>query len=208
MDLKPQLGMYGGGIDPPHNAHGALARAAITQLRLDRLFVVPTGDAYHKVGTLSAGVHRRAMCELAFADLPAVTVSGVELARSGSSYSFDTLAVLRAAHPGARWFLIIGADQALAFRHWYRWADILQQTTVAIAARPAPADDDAAWRASDPLPGTGVAVSDVRILDFAAMDCSASAIRCLAGAGESVARWVPAPVARYIDTHHLYLSKT
>ena len=205
---QPRFGMYGGGFDPPHNAHVALARAAIAQLQLDRLLIVPTGDAYHKVRTLSAGKHRRAMCELAFADLPAVQISDVELARSGSSYSADTLEILHAAHPDAQWFMIIGADQALAFHRWHRWADVLQQATVVVAARSTTPGEEAAWRASDPLPGTGVAASAVRVLDFAAMDCSASAIRRHAAAGLPVTRWVPAPVARYIDTHDLYQTKT
>jgi len=200
--------MYGGGFDPPHNAHVALARAAIAQLRLDQLLVVPTGDAYHKPRTLSCGAARQAMCRLAFADLPAVTVSDIELTRSGSSYTVDTLAVLRRSEPGARWFLLMGADQAQRFHRWHRWAEILQQATVAIAVRPDRAGGAPAWHAADPLPGTDAPPSAVRILQFPAMDCSASVIRARAAAGLPIDSCVPAAVARYIDAHHLYRSET
>lgn len=207
-DGKPRLGLYGGGFDPPHNAHVALARAAIAQLRLDHLVVVPTGDAYHKARTLSPGRHRLAMCELAFAGLPQVSVSDIELQRAGSSFTFDTLSALRRAQPGGHWFLLMGADQAQLFHRWHRWAGILQQATPAIAVRPDLAGQGPGWRTDDPLPGTGVPAAAVRLLDFPAMDCSASMIRARAAAGQSIAAWVPAAVARYIDTHTLYQSET
>jgi nicotinate-nucleotide adenylyltransferase len=40
--------MFGGAFDPPHRAHVALAEAAVRQLGLDRLYVFPTGQAWHK----------------------------------------------------------------------------------------------------------------------------------------------------------------
>ncbi|MEO5659158.1 MAG: adenylyltransferase/cytidyltransferase family protein, partial [Polaromonas sp.] len=40
---EPQrIGVFGGAFDPPHNAHVALARAALEQFQLDSLHVVPT----------------------------------------------------------------------------------------------------------------------------------------------------------------------
>lgn len=52
--LPPQrIGVFGGAFDPPHVAHVALARAAIAQLQLDALHIIPTGHAWHKTRTLS-----------------------------------------------------------------------------------------------------------------------------------------------------------
>ena len=54
MSASPQrVGMFGGAFDPPHRAHVALAQAAVRQLGLDRLYVLPTGDAWHKARTLT-----------------------------------------------------------------------------------------------------------------------------------------------------------
>ena len=69
-----RIGLFGGAFDPPHRAHRALAEAAIGQLSLDRLHILPTGQAWHKSRTLTDGVHRLAMCQLTFGDLPAVRV--------------------------------------------------------------------------------------------------------------------------------------
>lgn len=196
-----RYGMYGGGFDPPHNAHVAIAGAAIAQLQLNQLFIVPTGGAYHKPRQLSAARHRLAMSRLAFAKLPRATVSAVELEQTGSSYTVETLAVLDARHPGARWFIVIGTDQAHAFSRWHRWADILRRAEVAVVPRPGEA---AHWRAEDPLPGTGAAASAVHVIRLPAMDGSASAIRARVAAGLPVDASVPGAVARYIETHHLY----
>ena len=53
-----RIGMYGGAFDPPHNAHVALAKAAVEQLGLDALHVIPTGHAWHKAQQLTLGFHR------------------------------------------------------------------------------------------------------------------------------------------------------
>ena len=49
--IKPpkRIGMYGGAFDPPHTAHVALAQAAVEQLNLDVLHIIPTGFAWHKL---------------------------------------------------------------------------------------------------------------------------------------------------------------
>ena len=75
-----RLGVFGGAFDPPHVAHRALVEAALAQLQLDRLHVVPTGQAWHKARDLSPAQHRVAMAQLAFADLPGVQIDTREVA--------------------------------------------------------------------------------------------------------------------------------
>ncbi len=48
-----RLGVFGGAFDPPHVAHVALARTALAQLQLDRLLILPTGQAWYKPQSLS-----------------------------------------------------------------------------------------------------------------------------------------------------------
>ena len=67
MSAARRIGIFGGSFDPPHLAHVALARAAVTQLGLDELHILPTGQAWHKARALTAASHRLAMARLAFA---------------------------------------------------------------------------------------------------------------------------------------------
>lgn len=202
--------MFGGAFDPPHAAHRALAQAALQQLGLDLLHILPTGLAWHKSRTLSAAAHRLAMCEQAFADLPGVRVDEREIRRAGPSYTADTLAELRAEHPGAELFLILGADQLLAFRTWSRWDEVLRLARLAVANRPihlgaSDAPDDAAVEADL----SAVDVPFVR-LDMPLQATSSTAIRAHVH-GQSrrfpdLDVLVPEGVARYISEHHLYQS--
>ena len=64
--MGQRVGVFGGAFDPPHQAHVALAQAALSQLKLDALHILPTGDAWHKHRGLTAPEHRLAMCHLAF----------------------------------------------------------------------------------------------------------------------------------------------
>ena len=87
----PRIGIFGSAFDPPHNAHVALALAALAQLALDHLLVFPTGQAWHKTRPLSGAAHRLAMARLAFDGMERVSVDDRELRRTGPTYTFDTL---------------------------------------------------------------------------------------------------------------------
>ncbi len=202
--MTARIGLFGGAFDPPHDAHLALARAAIDELRLDRLHVVPTGDAWHKTRPLSPGVHRLAMCRLAFAELPRVRVDERELLRDGPTYTIDTLSELRTEYPGATLFLQIGADQAAAFHTWRRADEILQIATLSIAVRYDPSGAAGPFGADDPLPGMAVDAQRVRLLGLPAMPHSATEVRRRVAAGLPIGHLVPAAVAGYIAEHHLY----
>ncbi|MEW6693558.1 Nicotinate-nucleotide adenylyltransferase [Tepidimonas thermarum] len=200
-----RLGVFGGAFDPPHRAHRAVAEAALRQLALDALLIVPTGQAWHKARALSDGAHRLAMCHLAFDDLPGVRVDRREIDRRGPTYTVDTLTELHAEHPDAALFLIVGADQWLAIRTWHRWADILRLCTVAVANRPLAGPQA-------PLPDLATVGLPHVVLDVPPLDVSATALRALWHDGvppcaDAQALVSPA-VARYISDHRLYASPT
>ncbi len=203
-----RIGLFGGAFDPPHDAHVALARAAIDELRLDRLHIAPTGDAWHKARPLSPAADRLAMCRLAFADVPKVWVDDRELLRDGPTYTIDTLTELRAQYPGATLFLQIGADQAAAFHTWRRVDDILRIATVSIAVRASVSSAEGQFDPEDPLPGLRPDPARVRILGLPAMPHSATDVRRRVAAGQPIGHLVAPAVAGYIAKHHLYQTPT
>lgn len=190
--------MFGGAFDPPHAAHIALAQAAVADLQLDELRVVPTGQAWHKFRPLSPANHRLAMAQLAFAELPRVVVDPCEIQRDGPSYTVDTLRELNAARPDAELFLIIGEDQARALPSWHEWQAVLQLAIICVAER----EDLTGTRPRFIAPKSHE--SRFRRLQMPAMPVSATDIRARIAAHQCVAPLVFEPVARYIDDHHLY----
>ena len=190
-----RVGMFGGAFDPPHRAHSALARAAVDQLGLDRLYVFPTGQAWHKDRTLTPPEHRLAMARLAFAPLPAVQVDERELKRAGPTYSIDTLRDLHAEHPAAQLYLLMGEDQAASFARWHAWQEIAQLAVLAVAGR----GSGEGVRTLQALPGVRV-----QALALPQMPESATDIRARLTAGQDISALVEPAVARYIASQSLY----
>jgi nicotinate-nucleotide adenylyltransferase len=193
-----RLGVFGGAFDPPHVAHRVLVEAALAQLQLDRLHVIPTGQAWHKARELSPAQHRVAMAQLAFSDIPAVQIDTREVERAGPSYTIDTLQELRSDNPDAELFLIIGQDQAVSFSHWRAWREIVELATICVAAR-----GEVAGQAPQFEPPEGLQSRFVT-LHLPISDISATDIRRRAAAGQGFEPLVCAPVARYIVLHRLY----
>jgi nicotinate-nucleotide adenylyltransferase len=196
-DALQRVGMFGGAFDPPHRAHGALARVAVQQLGLDRLYVFPTGNAWHKDRTLTPAHDRLAMARLAFASVGAAQVDDRELRRTGPTYSVDTLLELQAEHPQAQLHLLIGEDQAAGFSRWHAWEDVARLAVLCVAGR----GSGAGLAALRALPGVRVCE-----LQLPQMPESATEIRSLLTRGQDIADLVEPAVASYIETHHLYQS--
>ena len=199
---EQRIGVFGGAFDPPHQAHVALAQAALTQLDLDVLHVVPTGQAWHKARPLSAAAHRLNMARLAFEGQPKLFVDDREVQRAGPTFTIDTLTALQAENSGAQLFLIMGADQFAAFRQWHRWQEILKIAIICIAERPTSASANSQFDAFNELENR------FWVIPMPLMPVSATQIRqkvASTGAGLlALGTLVPAPVARYISQHGLY----
>ncbi|WP_395058216.1 nicotinate (nicotinamide) nucleotide adenylyltransferase [Polaromonas sp.] len=196
--------MFGGSFDPPHVAHVALASAAVAQLQLDALLVIPTGQAWYKERALSAPEHRLAMSQLAFDGLARVQVDPRELQRAGPSFTIDTLEALQVENPGAQLYLIIGKDQFAALKSWHRWEDLLQIAIICIADRTDPTWAEAGFNPKIRL------LRPLVHLQLPLMPLSATDIRRQITAGtatpQGLVRLVPEAVARYIERHRLYIS--
>ena len=193
-----RIGVFGGAFDPPHLAHRAIAIAALQQLNLDELRVIPTGQAWHKARTLTDARHRLAMVELNFCDLPGVVIDQRELARAGPSFTIDTLREIRAETPSVELFLLIGEDQARALTSWREWQEVTRLSIICVAARADLARTDADFK-----PPVGFEARFMT-LQTPPMALSATQIRGCVATQQGIAPLVFEPVARYIDHHHLY----
>ncbi len=188
-----QIGVFGGAFNPPHKGHERLARHFADKLALDKVLVIPSFLPPHKDGAhLASGADRITMCRLAFAGDDRFEASAAEIDRGGKSYTYDTLLALRGRWPGARFYLIIGADMLASFKTWRRWEDILAMCTLCAAARD-----------KRGLPGdTGI---DAVVSDLPPFEVSSTAIRDRIKNRQDISGLVDDEVARYIAVRGLYL---
>jgi nicotinate-nucleotide adenylyltransferase len=192
LNVLRRIGLFGGSFDPVHNAHLALARQALDQLKLDELRWVPVGQAWQKARAMTPATQREAMLRLAIEGQPRFVLERCELQRAGPSYTLDTLRELQAATPGADWFLLIGQDQYRNLHTWHGVDELLQRVTLAVAQRPGePAATDAR-------------VAPMVVLAMPPMDIAATDIRRRVAEGADISALVPPAVALYIHQQGLY----
>ncbi len=193
MDLK-RLGLFGGTFDPPHNAHVALARAALEEFQLDALRWIPAGQPWQKARTITDAVHREAMVRAAIDGEPRFVLDRLELERQGPSYTLDTVRTLRSQHADAALFLVIGADQYAGLHTWRGWQELLGLVTLAVANRPG----------LMPAVNAEVLRTPHRVVPLPMLDISATDIRARVARSQSIDSLVPPAVASYIAQHGLY----
>lgn len=132
-----RLAFYGGSFNPPHPAHVRACRLAYESLRPDKLLVIPAAVPPHKAlpeGSPDAS-ERLLLTRIAFRDFPEAEISGMELTRSGRSYTSDTVSELRLEYPGAKLVMIMGTDMLLSFETWHEWRYILSECSLAVLPR-------------------------------------------------------------------------
>lgn len=198
-----RLGVFGGTFDPPHLGHVHMARAAYTQLRLDRVLWVVAGQPPHKPQQpLTALPVRLAMTEAAIAHQPMFSLSRVDADRPGPHWTADTLALLARRWPEATLFFILGADSLVAFPTWRHPQAILGLARLAVVRRPGVNLTEAQLAQLDAqLPGLSTRLDWVEAHPH---DVASSDIRARIASSDPWQHLVPPGVADLIQQHGLY----
>ena len=136
-----RIGIYGGSFNPVHCGHVRVARAAVSELALDRLIVLPAHvspfktDAASEKARREAPWDRLALVHAAFADVPNVVVDEREVRRGGVSYSIDTVREIAAENPGAELFFVIGEDSVAGLPRWKEIDELKKLVTFKVFPR-------------------------------------------------------------------------
>ena len=198
------IGVFGGSFNPPHLSHRRLCATALDRLPIARLLVLPSGDHPRKRRQdMAPAADRLAMCRLAFGDLPGVAVDDRELRRPGPSFTVDTLAELRAEHPGAPLYLLVGSDNLRILGLWREPARILELATLVTYPRSGH-PIDAASLAALPVPAEARSRIAAHVLDLPADAVAASDLRARWRRGERNLPELATAVRDYIAAHGLY----
>ena len=182
-----KIGVLGGTFDPVHNAHLAMARAALEHLKLDKVLFIPTGTTRYRHPALASGEQRTEMLRLALKDQADFSIDTRELEPGATGYTVDTLRKLREELGDAEIHLLLGADQFEKFSSWHRPDEIRRLAKIAVFPRP------------------GIQLNDkLELIPMQPMPVSASEIRSRARNGAPLGPLVPPAVANYIAAHRLY----
>lgn len=189
--MPQNIGILGGTFDPVHNGHLSIAAAAMRQLGLDVLLLIPNARSPLKsAGPIASFAQRVDMLQLAITAHPEYVVSQIEGARGNTSYTIDTLRELAVLYPKAEFHLIVGADALADFQLWREHEDIRRLAQIAYVGRP-----------GSTIKPDGITATR---LEMPPMDVSSTAVRDRVRDGQPIDEFVPPVVAEYISAHRLY----
>jgi nicotinate-nucleotide adenylyltransferase len=225
--------LFGGTFDPPTVAHLTIPLEVCWSLPGHFPVYVPAArNPLKSTGAIASDIERVEMLLLSpgfFKNRSRTRASAIiwtdEIDRAAwqqdrgvvtPSYTIDTVNRLRhAIGTGFNIRLLIGADQALQFKRWHRWREILEIAEPIVLLRP-PHDTPAAF--IDALASEGFSPREQlawarRIAIVRAPRVSSTRVRELLAnrSGRSASRnerelqvLIPAPVLRYVEHHGVY----
>ncbi|MCM1369323.1 MAG: nicotinate (nicotinamide) nucleotide adenylyltransferase [Candidatus Amulumruptor caecigallinarius] len=189
-----RIGIFSGSFNPIHTGHAIMANYVAQFGGIDELWLmVSRVNPWKTDAPPIADMHRANMCRIVAENCRNVAVSEFELGLPTPSYTFNTLAQLRAAFPDYEFVLIIGSDNWIAFREWKNYEEILDNHSIIVYPRPGFITDSAK------LP------SNVKIIYDAPQSLiSSTFVREHIGKNDNLNYMVPVDVVKYIKENHLY----
>ncbi len=131
-----RIGLLGGSFNPAHGGHLHISRLALRRLDLDEVWwlVSPQNPLKPAAGMMPFPERLEAALRLAVPERR-IRITGIE-ARLGSTYTADTLRILRRRFPRTRFVWLMGGDNLVQLPYWKRWQEILRTVPIAVFDRP------------------------------------------------------------------------
>ena len=178
------------------------------------ILFLPTGLPYHKENTdLLSFSARSEMLYLALREenrkiafeqdaLTRFFFSTMEGERSGNSYTYDSVVLLKKIFPYAELFLIIGTDEFYTLENWYKTEDLGKVLKFLVANRNGEAEQKALEERTVFLK-TNYGLQ-CTFLEMERIECSSSLIRKRIKEKASIEGMLPEPVIEFIRKNRCY----
>lgn len=198
-----RVALFGGSFNPVHNDHVKIANALTNELSLDKLYIIPTFIAPHKLNAEVLSCEQRfQMLKLAFEGNEKVEISDYELKKGGISYSYETVEHFSKVLNPSTLYFIVGSDMLDNFPTWKYPERILDKATlVAVQRRNGEFNDELSIKKINDL--YGKAVKTVKVFGETV---SSTKVRVYAKLNLSLDGLVPNSVFDYININGLYNS--
>jgi len=220
-----RFGLFGGTFNPVHQGHLRAAVEVREGFELEEIFLIPAALPPHKIpGEVADAGDRLHMLKLALEDTAGLSVSDVELKRSGPSYTIDTVNYFKSALPEkSQIYLIVGLDAFLEIDSWKSYEELLVQVPIIVINRPKTdrRSSSVGWELMDDYLKSNISEDykfselqscylagdkqPIYIFEVTALDISSTRIRSLIKEGRSIRYLVPRKSAEFINSRGLYL---
>ncbi len=139
---SPDLILYGGSFDPPHQGHRQAVESVSSLFPEARFVIIPgrcPAVAGNKLKRPRLSFEERvAMCKLAFNTdrlKSKVSVSLVEATLPLPNYTLNTVKEFKKNFPDKHLALLIGSDQFRVFHRWFKPLELLKESALIVVKR-------------------------------------------------------------------------
>jgi len=220
-----RIGLFGGTFNPIHLGHLHAIQVVKEKFALYKSYLIPSATPPHKaMGDVADAKDRLEMIRLAISDYPDLSLSDVELKRSGPSFTIDTVNYFKSILPeDTKLYLIMGLDAFLEIDTWKSYTELFMLISFIVMVRPDPGLDEHStkWETlenyckSKISDGYKFSMSQsccihvekkpIFIFDVSPLDISSTKIRKFIKEGKSIQLLVPGKVENFIKTKGLYI---
>lgn len=197
-----RVALFGGAFDPPTYGHVLVITALLNSNKVDRVWLVPSGDRVDKSFEASSEA-RFQMLELAVQseypldDCGTKRVEVINWQVSGllsTSYTIDLMDYACSIYPQNKFFFVIGSDNLLQLHTWKKYKELEQKYDFLILPR-------RGFTLPDDMP---VNFHLVEMDDTLVSAISSSVARKLLKDHQCLSGVIPRVVAKYIAEKNLY----
>ena len=128
-----KIALFGGSFDPPHSGHIAIIEAALQQLDIESVVVVPTYVNPFKSGSHAPAALRLSWLKQIFERRSDVVISDYEVTKERPVRSIET--VKHFNDEADQIYFIIGADNLASLKQWHRYDELNTLVTWVVATR-------------------------------------------------------------------------
>jgi nicotinate-nucleotide adenylyltransferase len=188
-----RIGFLGGSFDPIHFGHILLAVQMLESGHLDEVLFCPASCSPFKQNTppRASGNDRLEMVQLAIAGIRGFSVTSIEVATPGPSYTIDTLHALQ--RPGVQFHLLLADEAAQGLEQWRKSDELLRLAPPLIGVRD-----------GQQIGGKYASVLQSKTIRMPRMEISSTEIRRRLAEGKYCGHLVPEKALDYIRARHLY----
>jgi len=134
--MPKRIGLFGGSFDPPHIGHKALVDAALQELNLDEVWIIPVGLPVHRQLSGKASPEQRfSWLNTMFSDDLQVRIVDWEINQHQATPAIATLRRFQAENPSTIPFWLMGMDSFLDMPSWVEYPKHQQLCNLAVFQR-------------------------------------------------------------------------
>ena len=129
------VAIFGGSFDPFHIGHEKVINTVLNNIKLDKLFIIPTYlNPFKKTFHLSANIRLSLIKEL-YNTNKSIDIIDYEVNQNKKTTSYETINYLKSVYSLDKIYLVIGADNLKDIHLWYNYENLKTLVTFVIITR-------------------------------------------------------------------------